>query len=88
MMEGMSDLLYAADRALFLLVALSAIPIALATLVGLTVALVQAVTHLQEQSLPFGIKLLAVCLCLYFTSGWMGARILNFGEDVIAIAFR
>lgn len=84
----MNDLLHAADRALFLVVALSAIPIAVATLVGLSVALIQAVTHLQEQSLPFGIKLLSVCLCLYFTSGWMGSRILTFGEDVIALAFR
>ncbi|MFA4913138.1 MAG: EscS/YscS/HrcS family type III secretion system export apparatus protein [Comamonadaceae bacterium] len=84
----MSDLLHAADRALFLIVALSAIPIAVATLVGLSVALVQAVTHLQEQSLPFGIKLLAVCLCLYLISGWLGSRILGFGDDILTMAFR
>ena len=84
----MSDLLHAADRALFLIVALSAIPIAVATLVGLSVALVQAVTHLQEQSLPFGIKLLAVCLCLYLIAGWLGARILNFGDDILRMALR
>lgn len=84
----MNELILASDRALFLIVALSAIPIGVATVVGLTVALVQAVTHLQEQSLPFGVKLLAVCLCLYFLSGWMGSRILGFGDDIIAIAFR
>lgn len=84
----MSDLLHAADRALFLIVALSAIPIAVATLVGLTVALVQAVTHLQEQSLPFGIKLLSVCLCLYLISGWLGSRILSFADDILRMAFR
>ena len=84
----MSDLLHAADRALFLIVALSAIPIAVATLVGLSVALVQAVTHLQEQSLPFGIKLLAVCLCLYLIAGWLGASVLNFGDDILRMALR
>ncbi|MCD3113651.1 hypothetical protein GFK27_20300, partial [Salmonella enterica subsp. enterica serovar Enteritidis] len=25
---------------------------------------------LQEQTLPFGIKLLGVCLCLFLLSGW------------------
>lgn len=84
----MSSLLYAADQALYLIVVLSAVPIAVATVVGLLVALVQAVTHLQEQTLPFGLKLLSVCLCIYAMSGWLGARLLNFGNHILTAAFQ
>ncbi|GAB1847321.1 SPI-1 type III secretion system export apparatus protein SpaQ [Achromobacter xylosoxidans] len=84
----MNNLLYAADKALYLIVILSAVPIIVATVVGLTVALIQAVTHLQEQTLPFGLKLLAVCLCIYLTSSWLGVRLLNFGDDILRLAFQ
>mgnify|MGYP000532393882 CR=1 FL=1 len=33
--------------------------------VGLVVSVVQAITQLQEQTLPFGIKLLGVSVCLF-----------------------
>lgn len=84
----MNNLHFAADRALYLIVVLSAIPIAVATAVGLVVALIQAVTHLQEQTLPFGLKLLSVCLCIYLMSGWLGLRLLDFSEDALRLAFR
>ncbi len=83
----MHNLLYAADQALYLIVVLSAVPIAVATIVGLLVALLQAVTHLQEQTLPFGLKLLSVCICIYVMSGWLGARLLNFGNIILTAAF-
>lgn len=84
----MNNLLFASDKALYLIVVLSVIPIAVATVVGLLVALVQAVTHLQEQTLPFGLKLLAVCLCIYMMSGWLGARLLDFGDEILGLAFQ
>jgi len=84
----MNNLLFASNQALYLIVVLSAIPIAVATAVGLLVALVQAVTHLQEQTLPFGLKLLAVCLCIYMMSGWLGARLLDFGDEILRLAFQ
>ncbi|CUR68102.1 MULTISPECIES: EscS/YscS/HrcS family type III secretion system export apparatus protein [Pseudomonadota] len=84
----MNNLLFAADKALYLIVVLSAVPIIVATVVGLTVALIQAVTHLQEQTLPFGLKLLAVCLCIYLMAGWLGSRLLNFGDDILRLAFQ
>jgi len=84
----MNSLIYAANEALYLIVVLSAIPIAVATVVGLLVALIQAVTHLQEQTLPFGLKLLSVCVCIYVLSGWLGARLLNFGNNILILAFQ
>jgi type III secretion HrpO family protein len=84
----MDQIFYASSKALYLVIAISIIPVGVATIVGLTVALIQAVTHLQEQTLPFGLKLLAVCFCLYLCSGWMGGRVLRFGEEILQMAFQ
>ncbi|PUA19947.1 EscS/YscS/HrcS family type III secretion system export apparatus protein [Glaciimonas sp. PCH181] len=84
----MSDLVYAGNQVLYLVLLLSAPPIAIATLLGLLVGLFQTVTQLQEQTLPFGIKLLAVCLCLYVLSGWIGETLLNFGSEMFSLALR
>jgi type III secretion protein S len=52
--------------------------IAVATFVGIAVSLVQALTQIQDQTLPFGIKLIAVFVALFFTVRWMGSEIFNF----------
>lgn len=61
-------------------------PIIVATLVGLLVGLFQTVLQLQEQTLPFAIKLLSVTLCLFLLSGWYGEALLQFGHEVIRMA--
>jgi type III secretion protein S len=87
--EGSMDMLvYAGNKALYLILVLSAGPIAVATLVGLLVGLFQTVTQLQEQTLPFGVKLLAVSLCLFMMSGWFGSRMMAFAQELIAIALK
>ncbi|MDB5104450.1 MAG: bscS [Fibrobacteres bacterium] len=52
--------------------------IAVATVVGVAVSLIQALTQIQDQTLPFGIKLVAVFLTLFFTVRWVGSEIFNF----------
>lgn len=52
--------------------------ILVATVVGVLVSLVQALTQVQDQTLPFGIKLVAVFLTLFLTVRWMGSEIFNF----------
>ena len=49
-----------AVKALYIVMILSLPPIVVASVVGIVVSLVQAITQLQEQTLSFGIKLLAV----------------------------
>jgi type III secretion protein S len=84
----MTDLIYAGNQVLYLVALMSAPPILVATLVGLAVGLLQTVTQLQEQTLPFGIKLLCVCLCLYALSGWFGETLLNFSHEMFNLALR
>ncbi|WP_338524088.1 type III secretion system export apparatus subunit SctS [Pseudomonas batumici] len=83
----MENLVFAGNQALYLILILSAGPILVATVVGLLVAIVQAVTHMQEQTLPFGIKLLAVCLVLYLMRGWLAAHLLVFTNELLRMAF-
>lgn len=82
----MNDIVYAGNQALYLVLVLSFGPIVVATVVGLFVGLLQTVTQLQEQTLPFGVKLLCVCLCLFLLSGWYGEKILAFGHEVLQLA--
>ncbi|MCC3719455.1 EscS/YscS/HrcS family type III secretion system export apparatus protein [Rouxiella badensis] len=82
----MNDMLYAGNKVLYLVLILSAGPIFVATVVGLLVGLIQTVTQLQEQTLPFGIKLLSVTLCLFLLSGWYGEILLAYGREVVRLA--
>lgn len=83
----MDEIIFAGNKAMYLILMLSAGPIAVATIVGLVVGLIQTVTQLQEQTLPFGIKLMCVTLCLFLLSGWYGDVLLGYAKEVLMIAF-
>ncbi len=63
------------EKAVILVVILSAPPLLVAIGVGILVSLVQTVFQLQDQTLPFAIKLIAVTATLSMTAGWIGGEI-------------
>jgi type III secretion protein S len=65
-------------RALLLVLWLSLPPIAVASVVGTLFSLVQALTQIQEQTLSFAIKLVAVGITLFLTARWVGGEIFNY----------
>jgi type III secretion protein S len=71
-----------AEQAMYLVLMLSMPPIVVASVVGLLLSLFQAISQLQEQTLSFGVKLIAVCLTLFLTTGWFGAELLRFGREI------
>jgi type III secretion protein S len=71
-----------AYEALFLILLLSGPPIFISMIFGLTVAIFQAATQIQEQTLSFTVKLVAVIVSLMMLGGWLGAEILNFTSNV------
>ena len=71
-----------AVKALYLVMILSLPPIIVASVVGIVLSLIQAITQLQEQTLTFGIKLVAVVLTLFLMSGWLSGEILRYSEDI------
>jgi type III secretion protein S len=65
-------------KALLLVLWLSLPPILVASVVGTLFSLVQALTQIQEQTLSFAVKLVAVGLTLYATGRWVGGEIFNY----------
>lgn len=84
----MNDLVFAGNKTLYLILILVAWPVIVATVVGLIIGVFQTVTQLQEQTLPFGFKLLAVSICLFLLSGWYGETLLNFSREVMNLALK
>ncbi|TOY80278.1 EscS/YscS/HrcS family type III secretion system export apparatus protein [Burkholderia pseudomallei] len=84
----MAELTYAGDKAILLVILLCAAPVAVATVVGLAIGLFQTVTQLQEQTLPFGLKMLAVFGCLMMLPGWFGGKLLAFATEMLSIGLR
>ncbi|ENG4186132.1 type III secretion system export apparatus subunit SctS [Providencia rettgeri] len=82
----MDEIVYISNKAMLLIVILSAIPVIVATVVGLLVGLIQTVTQLQEQTLPFGVKLLAVFGSLFMISGWLADKVINYTIEAITTA--
>ena len=71
-----------AVRALYLVMILSLPPIVVASAVGIVLSLIHAITQLQEQTLTFGVKLLAVGVTLFIMGGWLGGEILRYSADI------
>lgn len=81
----MNELTYFANKAIYLVMIFSAIPILVATVVGVFVALLQTVTQIQEQTLPFGVKLLATSLTMLLISGWISRTIVVYYDEIFQI---
>ncbi|MBQ4567015.1 MAG: type III secretion system export apparatus subunit SctS [Desulfovibrio sp.] len=71
-----------AVKALYLVMVLSLPPIVVASVVGIVLSLIQAITQLQEQTLTFGVKLLAVGVTLFLMAGWLGGELLRYSADI------
>jgi len=70
-------------QALLMILLLSGPPIIISTALGLLVAIFQAATQIQEQTLSFTIKLIAVIITLLFLGGWLGAQIVQFTNTIL-----
>lgn len=71
-----------AAQCLYLVLIVSLPPIVIASVLGIALSLIQAVTQLQEQTLVFGVKLIAVVVTLFVLGGWMSGEILRFATEI------
>jgi type III secretion protein S len=69
-------------QSLLLILILSGPPIFISMTLGLLVAIFQAATQIQEQTLSFTIKLIAVIMTLLFMGGWLSAQIMQFTSNI------
>ena len=75
-----AEIINHASQALLLVLLLTLPPIVAAALVGTLVSLVQALTQVQEQTLSFAFKLVAVMAVLILLSGWIGAELISYAS--------
>lgn len=76
------QLLEYAQKCLIIILQLSLIPIIVATVLGLLVSLLQALTQIQEQTLGFAVKLIAISLTIMVCASWMGGEILTYTQQI------
>ncbi len=69
-------------EALFLILLISGPPILFASIIGLFVAIFQAATQIQEQTLSFAVKLVAVMATVILMGGWLGGLIYQFAIQI------
>jgi len=67
---------------LYLTLLVSAPVLLVSLVVGLALGLLQAVTQVQEQTLSFVPKLIAVAATLALLGGWMGGELLRFTHSL------
>ena len=73
-----------AYQGLLLILILSGPPILISMVLGLIIAIFQAATQIQEQTLSFTVKLVAVIFTLMFMGGWLGAQIYGFAINIFS----
>jgi type III secretion protein S len=71
-------------EALWLVLLLSAPPVIAASVVGLLVAVVQAATQIQEQTLQFTLKFFAIVLTLFITTSLMAGSLYAFSDRIFS----
>lgn len=77
-----ADMVGITMEALWLVLMLSAPPIIAASLVGLIVAVIQAATQLQEQTLQYALKFFAIVLTIFLTASLVGGSLYAFGHTI------
>ncbi|MBB1268974.1 type III secretion system export apparatus subunit SctS [Shewanella sp. SR44-3] len=75
-----AEVIHFTSQTLILVMMLSMPPILAAAIVGTLVSLIQALTQIQEQTLGFVAKLIAVIMALFATASWLGSELYSFAE--------
>ncbi|TCS82952.1 flagellar biosynthesis protein FliQ [Tepidibacillus fermentans] len=70
------------ENAVYTILIVSAPVIGLGLLVGLLVSIFQATTQIQEQTLAFVPKIVAVLLAIVFFGPWMLSRLVEFTQAI------
>ncbi|MEY3200809.1 MAG: hypothetical protein RIR70_359 [Pseudomonadota bacterium] len=78
------EVVTAFQKCLLLVVLLSLPAVLVATLVGVVISFIQAVMQLQEQTLPFALKLIAVGVTLLLTARWMSSELVQYSLNLFS----
>ena len=73
-----------AEQGIWAVLLISGPLLLLALVVGLIVSIFQATTQIQEQTLAFVPKIVAVLVGIVFFGPWMLSRMLSYANDIFA----
>lgn len=68
------------QQGMWLVVVMSAPPLIAATIFGVAVSLVQAITQVQDQTLPYVVKLIVVSASLALVGRWFGSELIQMAQ--------
>jgi flagellar biosynthesis protein FliQ len=71
-----------AERGVYIILMISGPLMLLALVVGLIISIFQATTQIQEQTLAFVPKIIAVLIGLVFFGPWMLSRMLTYAYEI------
>ena len=75
-----SALLELTYRMLVLVLMVSLPVVIVVLLVGLVVGMLQAVTQIQDQSVAYGVKIIAAAVTIALTAGWGGGQLWQYAR--------
>lgn len=78
------DFVSLTNDALWLVLILSAPPIIVASVAGLLVAIVQAATQIQEQTLQYTVKFFAIVLTLFLTASLLASSLYRYSDRIFS----
>jgi type III secretion protein S len=73
-------------QGLLLCLSVSMPVVVVAALSGLAISFLQAITSMQDQSISFTVKLVAVIATILIMGTWGAAAILRFADEVVTLA--
>ncbi|GAA4016745.1 type III secretion system export apparatus subunit SctS [Actimicrobium antarcticum] len=73
----MADTINFFQQGLWMIIILSAPPLLVAVVCGSFISLVQAVTQIQDQTLPYVVKLMGVSITLTLMGRWIGSELMQ-----------
>jgi type III secretion protein S len=73
-------------QGLLLCLSVSMPVVVVAALSGLAISFLQAITSMQDQSISFAVKLVAVIATILIMGTWGAAAILRFADEVMTLA--
>ena len=74
------------SQGLLLCLSVSIPVVVVAALSGLAISFVQAITSMQDQSISYAVKLVAVVATVLVMGSWGAAAILHFANQIVTLA--
>ena len=79
---GIDGVINLGTEALYMVIKLSLPVLAVALIVGVAISLLQAVTQIQEMTLTFVPKIIAVFLCIALAAPWLVETMVDYAQQL------